>query len=365
MQRRTRRARPAAAIFLACLTTLAGGPWTQAAQSCDWRHANQEGLKIANQGDLKSARTILEAAAAQALKEHEQTLDCALVYNNLGFVNLELDNYRQAEPMLLRAVAILSDAPTKDTEHEANACDNLGRLYWRSGRWDKAEPLLLKALAMQEAAQKYDSDFLATRYENLGEFYSQQGEYAQSEQAFRKAVSLREKPDGNEKQLRHTIVRLATVCQSERKQAEAESLLKRALALTIKETGASSAQTSYLKDRLIKNQNPIYPDIKVISPTKGETFKSTPIVVTVAVSNFKLDNPQPKFDHPRSCTLGHIHYMVDNHPPIATAATRIMIEGGPAFLDEGEHTLWIELVNEVHQPLTPPVRRKIKFNLVH
>lgn len=330
-----------------------------------WQQGNDAGMKLAESGDLRGAQAALAAAAEQVPKEAANSVQAALLFNNLGFVDLELADYRHAEPLLARAVEILKDSQGQTQEHEANACDNLGRLYWRSGQFAKAETLLLKALSLQEGKPKYNADFLATRYENLGEFYSQQGDYALAETALRKALSLREQSAGKPSDLVTSLVKVATVCQSQKKVSEANELLTRASKLSAKDSGESSEQTKNLKLRLEQNQHEHFPDLLVLSPRAGQLFTNEPVVVTVSVENFKLERPEPKFDHPKSTSVGHIHYMVDNHPPMATDATRIMIEGGPAFLDAGEHTLWIELVNEVHQPLTPPVRRKVKFQLKH
>jgi hypothetical protein len=108
------------------------------------------------------------------------------------------------------------------------------------------------------------------------------------------------------------------------------------------------------------------PAIEIVSPENGSVVPEGNVTVTVSVENFDLAN---KPGQANVAGEGHIHYFLDALPPtepgkpavtepgtyVPTTATTYTWENvGP-----GTHVLAVELVNNDHTPLTPPVTRTI------
>jgi Tetratricopeptide repeat len=327
-----------------------------------WEQLDQKGRELARAGDLKQSRTKLEQALERIRggvwpgSEH-----IGVVLNDLGYVCLEGGDYSAAESYLSQSIQALDEHPNADRHDVAGADENLGRLYWRKGQFELAQPLLLRALSLQEGLPDLSKDYLATRFENLGRFFSQKDEAKLSEEYFEKALKLRRTTSTPDPKLCNCLVDTADACLLQKKNAEAKVLLTQALQIAERQFGVNSENAGDLRARIKDCQLRTCPTFEIISPKPDETFDSQPILVQITVHDLELKTPQSQFGKAPGYKTGHIHYMLDDHPPVATSATQIMMEGGPAFLTPGEHTLWVELVDETHHPLAPPVRHRVKF----
>jgi outer membrane protein assembly factor BamB len=110
------------------------------------------------------------------------------------------------------------------------------------------------------------------------------------------------------------------------------------------------------------------PSIKVVNPIDGSTAAAGDLTVTAEPINFKLADPS---GNANAAGQGHIHYFLDVNAPTtqgqpavtaagtyaATAATSYTWKNVPP----GKHTLSVELVNNDHTPLNPPVVQKINI----
>jgi outer membrane protein assembly factor BamB len=108
------------------------------------------------------------------------------------------------------------------------------------------------------------------------------------------------------------------------------------------------------------------PSIKFVNPSDGNAIAAGDITVTAEATNFKLVDQLGKSN---AAGQGHIHCFLDTDAPTvqgqpavtaadtyaATAATTYTWKNVPA----GTHTLSLELVNNDHTPLNPPVVQKI------
>ena len=108
------------------------------------------------------------------------------------------------------------------------------------------------------------------------------------------------------------------------------------------------------------------PTIKIISPAEDDTILAGSVEVVVEVTNFNITN---KLGQPNIPGEGHIHYYLDVEPPItfgqpttssldtfaATTETSYTWE----HVDCGPHTFSVQLVNNDHTPLEPPVTATI------
>ncbi len=108
------------------------------------------------------------------------------------------------------------------------------------------------------------------------------------------------------------------------------------------------------------------PSLKIVSPQDGDALAAGDITVTAEATNFAIVDQLGKANAPGQ---GHFHYFLDATAPTiagqpavtaagtyaATAATAYTWKKVPA----GTHTLSVELVNNDHTPLNPPVVQKI------
>jgi tetratricopeptide (TPR) repeat protein len=331
-------------------------------QGDSWERLNQKALDLARAGDYKQARTMFESALGQISNStHINDAETGVLLNNLGFVALESGDYKSAQMYLSQAIQLLTAPSAVDVHDVASAQENLGRLYWRKGQFERAQPLLLQALSLQERMSDVSAKYMATRFENLGRFFSQKGEPQAAEIYFDRALKLRRNSSSHDPELWKCLVDTADSCLLQGKNAQARTLLTEAQQLVEKQFGANSENATDLRARVKDAELNTYPKFEIIHPNPDEVVDSQPILVQIAVHDFELKTPQPQFGRAPGNKTGHIHYMLDDHPPVATSATQIMMEGGPAFLVPGEHTLWVELVDETHHPLAPPVRHRVKF----
>jgi hypothetical protein len=108
------------------------------------------------------------------------------------------------------------------------------------------------------------------------------------------------------------------------------------------------------------------PQLKVLPPPNGTVAGST-VTVQLQISGFKVVSStvpltqagkDPATNVPGE---GHIHYLLDAQP------LGIQYQDGPIVLHNvpiGTHTLMVELVNNDHSALSPPVMQQVTFQTV-
>jgi hypothetical protein len=111
------------------------------------------------------------------------------------------------------------------------------------------------------------------------------------------------------------------------------------------------------------------PTISIVSPRNGASLQSANITVTVAVNNFNIVDKQGQANVPGE---GHIHFYLDVAAPTTPGQVAIPATGTWAHVatttytfdnvDTGSHTIAVELVNNDHTPLVPPVVSNINVN---
>lgn len=104
------------------------------------------------------------------------------------------------------------------------------------------------------------------------------------------------------------------------------------------------------------------PQINIIEPKNGSEIAAGNVTVSVDVMNFNLAN---KLGMANVAGEGHIHYFVDAAAPIAQGKPAITKPGtylptaNTSFtwtnVAAGMHNFSVELVNNDHTPLSPPV----------
>jgi len=127
-----------------------------------------------------------------------------------------------------------------------------------------------------------------------------------------------------------------------------------ALALTIGPAGCSQAS----------------PSIKIIGPS-GPIFAIGDVTLSVDVSNFKIVDKQGQANVKGE---GHLHYFMDVAAPTAQGKPAVTEPGTYAHVTDtsytwhniggGSHTFSVELVNNDHTPLNPPVVASVTLLVV-
>jgi hypothetical protein len=106
------------------------------------------------------------------------------------------------------------------------------------------------------------------------------------------------------------------------------------------------------------------PELVVSAPAEGTTLTGTDVAITFQVSGVQLvpsgvplteAGKRPEANRPGE---GHLHFMLDLLPIV------VWEHGEPYTFNNitpGDHQLMVELVNNDHSPLSPPVVKQISF----
>jgi len=108
------------------------------------------------------------------------------------------------------------------------------------------------------------------------------------------------------------------------------------------------------------------PTISITSPTNGSTIPTGNVIVSVHVSNFNIVDKLGQANVPGE---GHIHYFFDvdapttQGQPAVTAAGTYAATAATSYtwpnVTAGTHSFSVELVNNDHTPLNPPIVAKV------
>jgi len=105
----------------------------------------------------------------------------------------ERGQYVDAEPLLVRALAICEQLLGAEHPDIVLALNNLAELYQRQGKYEPAEPLYQRALLICEQLLGSEHPYTAEALHGLAELYQQEGKYEQAEPLYRRALAIREK----------------------------------------------------------------------------------------------------------------------------------------------------------------------------
>jgi plastocyanin len=112
------------------------------------------------------------------------------------------------------------------------------------------------------------------------------------------------------------------------------------------------------------------PSMRITSPAQGVTLPVGTVTVTVEVADFSLAS---KLGEPNVAGEGHIHYYLDAEPPTTPGQPALSAPGtyaaapGASYywhdVQPGSHTLGVQLVNNDHTPLEPPVVAEVNVDV--
>jgi tetratricopeptide (TPR) repeat protein len=174
---------------------------------------------------LRRALTITEATCGSY---HLQT---AIGLNNLASCLQAMHRFAEAEPLLRRALAINEDALGRVHPGISKCLNNLAELLRVTNRYSEAEALMRQVVEIDEHG--HDPSGLATALSNLAALLRETNRLSEAEPLMRRALAIAEEhynpvhPD-----VANRLANLAQLLQDTNRLSEAESLMHRALAIS-------------------------------------------------------------------------------------------------------------------------------------
>ena len=197
--------------------------------------------------DMNNLGTIyrLEGRYSESAATMKQLLDISrrtngpenmytLVYEN-GLVQTlySLGGFAEAEPLAVKNQETFKRLYGEDNQWTINSSKALGLIYGAEGRFKEAEPILLKVLEDTRRVQGAEHLNVATATTYLGVLYQDEGKSDLAEQTLTDALALdRKRLQPGELATRTCLTALARLRLTQRKYAEAESLLREAMSGT-------------------------------------------------------------------------------------------------------------------------------------
>jgi tetratricopeptide (TPR) repeat protein len=176
--------------------------------------------------------------AATALLDQSQAPDPALLQSGAWLLDragtyLQVRaRFRDAFPLLERAVAITEAAHGPDHPTVASRLNNLALVLGDLGQPETARPLLERALAIDEAAHGPDHPTVAIRLSNLATVLRDLGQPETAQPLLERALAITEAAHGpDHPDVATTLNNLALVLQDLGQPEAAQPLLERALAI--------------------------------------------------------------------------------------------------------------------------------------
>ena len=207
---------------------------------------------------------------ALQIQQSQPVVDPGIVFyqNNLGELYVYLDRNKDAEEVFLRTIA-LCDAERQRSEDPkyvsslVKALGNLGNLYSEIGRYREAQPLLERAVTLlntpalpetlfwDDVGRRSDASRRIEGWENLAGLYYWQDKYAESEPLCRKVLEMREKSlPADHPRVASSLGNLGNVLIQLGRAQEAVPLVTRALEIQEKRFGPTSPRVATQLERL-------------------------------------------------------------------------------------------------------------------
>jgi tetratricopeptide (TPR) repeat protein len=154
----------------------------------------------------------------------------SLIINEIALVYYENAKYKEAEPLMKRALKIDEASLGKDHPDVATDLNNLGQLYQDTNRLKEAEPLMKRALKIDEASLGKDHPKVAIDLNNLAQLYKKTNRLQEAEPLLQRALKIDEDSFGKDHpEVATDLNNLAQLYQATNRLKEAEPLMQRTL----------------------------------------------------------------------------------------------------------------------------------------
>ncbi len=240
-----------------------------ASDETDAIEAMNRGDALRQQGDLPAALAAFTRALSSAEAAFgKNSLKMSMCLDRMAITSMDLGQYAQAEPLLLRCLAIREQALAALDPSVGQTANNLGGLYFSMGRYSKAELLLLRGLKIAKSNLGPDHPNVGAALGNLALLYRDLGQYAKAEPYFLQSLQIKERTSGPESaDVARSLNGLASLYTAMWRYDEAQPLYLRSLKICESKLDANhplTAQTLsnlgllYLDNRQFQQAKPLF-----------------------------------------------------------------------------------------------------------
>ena len=164
--------------------------------------------------------------------------DVARDLNNLAQLLQDTNRIEEAKPLMQRVVTIFEKAYGEKHPNVAAALNNLSLLLKATNRLEEAEPLMRRALAIGEASFGDDNPDVAIYINNLAQLLMATNRLEEAEPLMRRALAIDEASFGDDHPyIAISLNNLAQLLQGANRREEAEPLMRRAITIFEKAYG--------------------------------------------------------------------------------------------------------------------------------
>lgn len=197
-----------------------------------WNPLNLQAMAYARKGERARALQLEKIALFLAERSGGTvSVAAAVCANNLGKIYLDATQYKDAEPLFQRALAIREKLLRSEHPDIAQSLYNLAAVRVNQQEFAQAQPLLERALAIQEKSLPVDSPDIAMTLNGLGLIAMSRGQFSDAEQDNQRALAIREKNGAANSDVAESLANLAAVYLNESRYADAVPLFTRALSI--------------------------------------------------------------------------------------------------------------------------------------
>ncbi len=215
---------------------------------------NKAASFLVTRGNHRQAEPLL--LRSLAIRQHitgANHLDTARALNDLGEVYRKQGKYLDAERRLQEALTIHQQTLEMGNLEEARTLHNLANLYRTQGDYAKAEPFYLQALSIRKATSGIVDPLVALSYYDLARLYYYREQYQQAEEFCRWALHIQEQCLGNKHiVLSSTLIILAKIYQRQHKLDLAEERNRHALQISENASGADDPRVATIANNLVE-----------------------------------------------------------------------------------------------------------------
>jgi tetratricopeptide (TPR) repeat protein len=158
-----------------------------------WNTYFELGSTAYEQGYYEMADKLLDAALEEAQRLGSRACPVAHIFNKLAYMYYQQKNYKKAELVYKRALALYERMPLGDDTEIGNLVFNLAELYFSQRKYLQALPLYERSLAIERERLGEDHVLLEKRLMKLSYIYTTQQRFEDAHQLYGQVKLIREK----------------------------------------------------------------------------------------------------------------------------------------------------------------------------
>lgn len=159
---------------------------------------------------MKLARTLKEKSPSQKSDFLKELIDA---YNNMGMLELELDNFEQAEKLLIQGLKICDDEEVDSYDDARTRLHhNLGNVYTELQNWEKAGGHIRKDIQICKKIGHLQGE--AKGYINLGELHYRVQDYDCAKRCYNKALEVAKSLEDEDALIKQILQNIETVTKA-------------------------------------------------------------------------------------------------------------------------------------------------------